>query len=68
MTKTKKMPKLKSKPTNNFGAILKLRENMIKKEQVKGDVLKKLGARFHMEMQASQKAKEYQKNGIEYKD
>lgn len=51
--KAKKMPKQKSKPANNFGAILKLRENMIKKEQLKGDVLKKLGARFQIEMQAS---------------
>ncbi len=53
------MPKQKTKTTNNFGAILKLRENMIKKEQVKGDVLKKLGDRFQLEMQASAKAKEY---------
>ena len=41
---------------------------MIKKEQAKGDVLKKLGAPFDSEMQAYQKSMEFKQNGYEYRE
>ena len=41
---------------------------MIKKEQIRGDVLKKLGAVFASEMQAYQKSMEYKNNGYEYRE
>lgn len=58
----------KQKPTNSFTAVLKQRENMIKKQQAKDDVLKKIGAAFANEMQAQKKAMEYKDNGFEYRE
>ena len=41
---------------------------MIKKEQIKGDVLKKIGALFATEVQAQKKAMEFKDNGFEYRE
>lgn len=41
---------------------------MIKKQQAKDDVLKKIGAAFANEMQAQKKAMEYKDNGFEYRE
>ena len=41
---------------------------MIKKEQIKGDVLKKIGALFATELQAHKKAMEFKNNGFEYRE
>lgn len=41
---------------------------MIRKELIKGDVLKKIGATFQTEMYAHNKAMEFKNNGYEYKE
>ena len=41
---------------------------MIKKEQIKGDMMKKLGALYATEMQAQQQAMEFKDNGYEYRE
>ena len=59
---------MKKSKVNTFTEILKKREMMIKKEQIKGDVLKKIGALFATEVQAQKKAMEFKDNGFEYRE
>ena len=59
---------MKKTKVNTFTEILKKREMMIKKEQIKGDVLKKIGALFATEVQAQKKAMEFKDNGFEYRE